>query len=101
MNNKIDRKKEQELANWMIDNYVGWRLGDLGDERYEMLQKVSPNWEHEYARQILSAVISKIMYEKFQFEIENDINAPWDKVVETIQNEIRSCFRFGTGAVVN
>lgn len=100
MNNERN-KKETELAEWLIDQYIEMRMGSLEDYKVESLNEAAPGWDISAAEQIIAGVFGRIVYDNFQKEIDNDIPASWDIVVQTVKRKIKNDIRkFGHGVVV-
>lgn len=65
MNNKRN-KKEIELAEWLIDQYIEMRMGSIEDYKVERLNKGFPSWDINVAEQIIAGVFGRIVYDNFQ-----------------------------------
>jgi len=101
INQKQLSDHERELAEWLIDQYVTWRMGLLEDTKVNKLDSSIPDWKNIAARQIVSGQINRIMYESYHESIKNDLPEPWDHVVLTVLNHLKSEIRkYGRGGVV-
>lgn len=97
---KDEYQKEKKLAQWLIDQYIAWRMGTLEEWKVEHLDKTIPDWKHIASRQIVAAQIGRVVHSNFRNAIEQNISAPWDIVVQTVQNELKNdCEKYGHGAV--
>jgi len=100
VNKKKLKAEERELAEWLIDQYVSWRMGVLEDLKINQLDSGMPDWKNIAASQIVSGQISRIIRENYNESIKNDLPVPWDNVVLTVLDQLKSDIRkYGHGGV--
>jgi len=94
------KAEERELAEWLIDQYVFWRMGVLEGLKVNQLDSGMPDWKNIVASQIVSGQISRIIHENYNESIKNDLSVPWDNVVLTVLDQLKSDIReYGHGGV--
>ncbi|MDQ6997744.1 MAG: hypothetical protein Q9M17_03430, partial [Mariprofundus sp.] len=100
----IHKKKmkasERELAEWLIDQYIAWRMGVLEEQKVNHLDAGIPDWKNIAARQIVSGQINRIIHENYHESIKKDVPVSWDNVVLTVLDHLKSDIRkYGHGGV--
>jgi len=100
MNKNKLKTEERELSEWLIDQYVAWRMGVLENLKVSQLDSGMPDWKNIAASQIVSGQISRIMHENYDESIKNNLPVPWDNVVLTVLDQLKSDIReYGHGGV--
>jgi len=98
--NKEEFQQSQKYIQWIINQYVAWRMGILEEWKVKHRDEIIRAWRYIAASDIAAAQIGRIVSTNFRQTIKQNIPAPWDIVVQTVQNELKSVFtKFGHGAV--
>jgi len=93
---------EDELFEWMLENYVSWKMGSLDEDKLKKLESMDPDWFEGIQSKVISACFGKIVAAEFSEQIKNNEDVDWGRVVDVVVKHVGcDISKYGTPVTVS